>query len=162
MRGMNWRYFLWMLYLLSISMPLQAVTNLTVKVTVVAPPACVINGNQLIQVNFGNDVMTTRVDGSYKKMPVTYSVECKDMPNNAMKMQISGNSASFDRNVLQTNRADLGVALTSNGKQVPVNSWLSFTYPLKPTLEAVLVKQAGATLHGGAFSAGATMKVEYQ
>ncbi|OKB64595.1 exotoxin [Serratia marcescens] len=151
-----------MLCLLSISTPLLAVTTLTVKVTVVAPPACVINGNQLIEVNFGDDVMTTRVDGSYKKMPVTYSVECKDMPNNAMKMQISGNSASFDRDVLQTNRADLGVALISNGKRVPMNSWLNFTYPSKPTLEAVLVKQAGATLRGDAFSAGATMRVEYQ
>ncbi|MGQ8775442.1 fimbrial protein [Serratia sp. NA_112.1] len=140
----------------------MAVTTLTVTVTIVAPPPCVINGNNVIEVNFGNDVMTTRVDGSYKKMPVAYRVECTNAPTNAMKMQVSGNGAGFDSGVLQTNRADLGVAFVRNGNRVPLNSWLNFTYPNTPTLEAVLVKQAGATLSGGAFSAGATMKVEYQ
>ncbi len=140
----------------------QAVTTIKVTVTIVAPPPCVINDNNLIEVNFGNDVMTTLIDGSYKKQPVVYSVECKNAPNNAMKMQIQGNSAVFDGDVLQTNKDDLGVALLRNGNRQPINTWVNFTYPNLPTFEAVPVKQAGATLSGGAFSAGATMKVEYQ
>ncbi|MER2978037.1 MULTISPECIES: fimbrial protein [Serratia] len=140
----------------------QAATTIKVTVTIVAPPPCVINNNNLIEVNFGNDVMTTRIDGSYKKQPVVYSVECKNAPNNAMKLQIQGNSAGFDNEVLQTNKDGLGVALLRNGNRQPINSWINFTYPTKPTLEAVPVKQAGATLRGGDFSAGATMKVEYQ
>ncbi|MFX2482801.1 fimbrial protein [Serratia marcescens] len=142
--------------------PVQAATTIKVTVTIVAPPPCVINNNNLIEVNFGNDVMTTRIDGSYKKQPVVYSVECKNAPNNAMKLQIQGNSAGFDGEVLQTNKDGLGVALLRNGNRQPINSWINFTYPTKPTLEAVPVKQAGATLRGGDFSAGATMKVEYQ
>ncbi|HEJ7990411.1 TPA: fimbrial protein [Serratia liquefaciens] len=140
----------------------QAVATIKVTVTIVAPPPCVINNNNLIEVNFGNDVMTTRIDGSYKKQSVLYSVECKNASNNAMKMQIQGNSAVFDSEVLQTNKDDLGIALLRNGNRQPLNAWLNFTYPNLPTLEAVLVKQAGATLSGGVFSAGATMKVEYQ
>lgn len=139
-----------------------ASTVLKVTVTIVAPPPCVINNNNLIEVNFGNDVMTTRIDGSYKKQPVVYSVECKNAPNNAMKMQIQGTGAGFDSEVLQTNKDNLGVALLRNGNRQPINGWINFTYPNLPTLEAVLVKQAGATLGGGEFSAGATMKVEYQ
>ncbi|MGP0873348.1 fimbrial protein [Serratia sp. CY81684] len=139
-----------------------ASTTIKVTVTIVAPPPCVINNNNLIEVNFGNDVMTTRIDGSYKKQPVVYSVECKNAPNNAMKMQIQGTGASFDGEVLQTNKDGLGVALLRNGSRQPINSWINFTYPTKPTLEAVPVKQAGATLRGGEFSAGASMKVEYQ
>lgn len=158
----SWCYFPWAAGLLLISLPLLAVTTLTVKVTIVAPPPCVINDNSLIEVNFGNDVMTTRVDGSYKKMPVVYNVVCKNAPNNAMKIQVAGNGAGFDSEVLQTNKNDLGIALISNGNRLPVNSWLNFTYPNTPRLEAVPVKQPGATLTGGAFSAGATMKVEYQ
>ncbi|EMH4216657.1 fimbrial protein [Serratia marcescens] len=142
--------------------PVQAVTTIKVTVTIVAPPPCVINNNNLIEVNFGNDVMTTRIDGSYKKQPVVYSVECKNAPNNAMKLQIQGVSAGFDSEVLKTNKDGLGVALLRNGNRQPINTWVNFTYPNLPTLEAVPVKQAGATLSGGEFSAGATMKVEYQ
>nr|WP_262504762.1 fimbrial protein [Serratia liquefaciens] len=139
----------------------QAATTIKVTVTIVAPP-CVINNNSLIEVSFGNDVMTTRIDGSYKKQPVVYSVECKNAPNNAMKLQIQGTGAGFDADVLKTNKNDLGVALLRNGNRQPINSWVNFTYPNLPKFEAVPVKQAGATLSGGAFSAGATMKVEYQ
>lgn len=138
-----------------------ASTTIKVTVTIVAPPPCVINNNNLIEVNFGNDVMTSRIDGNYKKQPVVYSVECKNAPNNAMKLQVQG-TAGFDSEVLKTNKDGLGVALLRNGNRQPINTWINFTYPNLPTLEAVPVKQAGATLSGGAFSAGATMKVEYQ
>ena len=133
-----------------------------VTVTIVAPPPCVINDNNLIEVKFGNDVMTSRIDGSYKKQRVVYSVECKDAPTNAMKIKIQGTGASFDSDVLRTNNNDLGVALLRNGNRQPINRWVNFSYPYMPTLEAVPVKQAGATLSGGAFSAGATMMVEYR
>jgi len=106
--------------------------------------------------------MTSRIDGSYKKQRVVYSVECKDAPTNAMKIKIQGTGASFDSDVLRTNNNDLGVALLRNGNRQPINRWVNFSYPYMPTLEAVPVKQAGATLSGGAFSAGATMMVEYR
>jgi len=144
--------------------PLAQAASSTIKVsvTILAPPACVINNNNLIEVNFGNDVMTNRIDGSYRKQSVVYSVECKNASDNAMKMQIQGTGAGFDSKVLKTNMDDLGVALLYNGNRQPINSWVKFTYPNMPTFEVVPVKQAGATLSGGAFSAGATMKVEYQ
>lgn len=138
--------------------PVQATS--TTKVTVIAPPSCVINNN-LIEVNFGYDVMTTCIDCSYKKQPVVYSVECKNALNNAMKLQIQDTSADFDGEVLQTNKDGLGGALLRNGSRQPINSWINFTYPNLPAQEAVPVKQAGATLRGGEFSAGATMKVEF-
>jgi len=140
----------------------QAVTTIKVTVTIVAPPPCVINGDSLIEVDFGNEVMTTRIDGSYKKQAINYTVECKDAPANAMKLQIQGNGAGFDGDVLQTNKGNLGIKLLSNGSAQPINEWINFTYPDLPRLEAVPVKKSGATLTGGAFSAGATMKVEYQ
>ncbi|MDA8478796.1 fimbrial protein [Citrobacter sp. Awk 4] len=140
----------------------QAIATINVTVTIVAPPPCVINNNIPIEVNFGNDVMTTRIDGSYRKQPVVYSVECKNVSNNAMKMQIQGIGAEFDGDVLQTNKDGLGVALLRNGNRQPINSWVNFTYPSLPTFEAVPIRQAGVTLSGGDFSAGATMEVEFQ
>lgn len=140
----------------------QAVTTIKVTVTIVAPPPCVINNNSPIEVAFGNDVMINRINGSYKKQPVNYSVECENAPDNAMKMQIQGTAASFDVDVLKTTKDDLGVELLRDGKRQPINRWVNFTYPHIPLFEAVLVKGAGDKLSGGKFSAGATMKVEYQ
>lgn len=139
----------------------QAATTVTVKVTVVAPPPCIINDDRPIVVEFG-DVLTTRVDGSNYRLPVNYTLNCKDALSNAMKLQVQGVGAGFDGTVLQTNKAGLGIELQQGDAKLPVNSWLNFTYPSKPELWVVPVKQNGATLTGGEFTAGATMKVDYQ
>lgn len=138
-----------------------ATATVTVKITVVSPP-CEVNNNNLIEVNFGNDVMTTRVDGEYKKMPIVYSVQCQGEAAGAARIRIEGDSAVFDAGVLNTNKTDFGIELLNDGKRLPINSWLNFSYPSLPKLEAVPVKRSGARLSGGAFSAGATMKVEYR
>ncbi|WP_419246386.1 fimbrial protein [Serratia sp. NFX21] len=150
------------LILLTTAIPsVEATTStITVKVTITAPP-CEINNNKLIEVDFGNDVLTTRVDGNYKKRPVDYSVQCKGGSSNSVRMLIEGDGAVFDGDVLLTNKTDFGIEIRSNGNRMPIKRWLNFTYPNWPTLEAVPVKRPGATLTGGPFSAGATMKVEY-
>ncbi|MDY7605653.1 fimbrial protein [Serratia marcescens] len=138
-----------------------ATATVTVKITLTAPP-CDVNDNKLIEVNFGNDVMTTRVDGEYKKMPINYTLKCQGGASNAVRMRIDGQGAAFDGGVLKTNKTDFGIELLNSGKRLPINGWLNFTYPNQPTLEAVPVKRSGARLSGGAFSASATMKVEYR
>lgn len=135
--------------------------TVTVTVTVVAPPPCVINDDRPIDVEFG-DVMTTRVDGDNYKMPVNYTLSCTGGTSNAMKLQVKGSGAAFDATVLQTNQTGLGIELRQGAGKLAVNDWLNFTYPNKPELWAVPVKQTGVTLAGGEFSAGATMAVDYQ
>jgi hypothetical protein len=139
----------------------NAVTRVEVKVTVVAPPPCIINDDRPIIVDFG-EVITTRIDDSNNRLPVDYTLSCKDAPYNTMRMKIQGNGAHFDSTVLQTSKNGLGIELQNNKNKFSVNSWLNFIYPNKPDLWVVLVKQRGATLTGGEFTAGATMKVDYQ
>ncbi|MGQ6230877.1 fimbrial protein [Serratia sp. IR-2025] len=135
--------------------------TVTVKVTVVKPPPCTINGDRTIDVNFGN-VNTVDVDGKNYLTTVNYTLECGSGSSNAMKMAIMGAPTTFDRSALQTNITDFGIALKANGTPLTINNELSFTYPNKPVLQAVPVKRNGATLKGGGFSAGATMMVNYQ
>lgn len=139
----------------------SATATVTVKVTVVLPPPCVINDDRPIEVEFG-DVMTTRVDGDNYKMPVIYTLSCTGGTPNAMKLQVKGTGATFDATVLQTNKTGLGIEIRQGAGKLAVNDWLNFTYLNKPELWAVPVKQSGATLTGGDFSAGATMAVDYQ
>jgi type 1 fimbria pilin len=142
----------------------QAITTVTVRITVVAPPPCSINNGRTIEVDFGNDVLTTRVDGSNYRRPIPYSVQCNGNTTNAMTLMIEGAGAGFGYNVLRTNKPDLGIALfiTDANVPLPLNTRIRFTYPAIPTLSAAPTKRAGSTLTAGAFSAGATIKVDYQ
>jgi type 1 fimbria pilin len=155
-----WRTLAGLLATLPILALANSTATLTVKVTVVQPP-CVINDNRPIEVEFG-DVMTSRVDGENYKMPVSYSLSCSGALFKTMKLQVQGIGATFDTSVLHTDKAGLGIELRQGDSKLAVNNWLNFTDPNKPELWAVPVKQSGATLTGGEFRAGATMKVSYQ
>ncbi|MBC3252355.1 fimbrial protein [Serratia fonticola] len=134
--------------------------TINMLVSIVAPP-CTINNNQVIEVEFG-DVMTTRVDGNNYRMPVNYTLDCKNAPSSAMKLQVQGNAASFDSTLLQTSNPALGIKLQNGATALSVNTWLNFTYNNNPSLWVVPVKKAGAALSAGQFWAAATMKVDYQ
>jgi type 1 fimbria pilin len=141
----------------------MASSSSTINVTVIltAPP-CKISNNNIIEIDFGNDVQTTLVDGSYKKMQVPYTVQCEAGAPSAMNIRIEGTGAMFDSNVLATNISNFGIAILNDGARLPINSPKDFTYPNWPRLYAVPVKRTGAILKGGAFSAAAIMKVEYR
>ncbi len=156
------RTALWLAGLLAlVQLSAEANTLVNVRVTVLSPP-CVINGGQPIEVNFGDEVMTTRIDGNNYRRPVNYTLTCNGQSSNALKLQVQGAAAGFDGQLLSTSQDGLGIALLHGGGRWPINQWLSFTYPVTPTLEAVPVKSATAKLTSGEFTAGATMKVDYQ
>lgn len=155
-------FFLTMMACLLTNMPAWAATTVSVRVTVLAPLPCVINGNQPIEVNFGDEVMTTRVNGENYRTPVDYSVTCDKPEKNGMRLLIAGTGAGFDGKLLQTNVGGLGIAFLNNGARIALNSWQNFTFPVLPKLEAVPVKQANATLPTGEFTASATLRVDYQ
>ncbi|MFP2166578.1 fimbrial protein [Enterobacter ludwigii] len=134
---------------------------MTVKVTVVEKPPCTINGDRIIEVDFG-DVIVPRVDGNHYMKEINYSLECKGQLSNAMKLTIQGNPTAFDNTALKTNVDDFGIAMRVNGQPLAINSSINFVYPNKPVLQAVPVKRAGVDLPGGEFSAGASLIVYYQ
>ncbi|EOE4103113.1 fimbrial protein, partial [Klebsiella pneumoniae] len=53
-----------------------------VKVNIVSPP-CIINNNEDIIVSFG-EMMATRVDGNHYRVPVNYTLDCKNTSSRAM------------------------------------------------------------------------------
>ncbi|BEL77371.1 MULTISPECIES: fimbrial protein [Serratia] len=154
---------LWMGVLLcAAALPAQPAATLNVSVTVLAPLPCVVNGSKPIDVDFGPDVMTTRIDGNNYRTPIDYTLTCNEPANNAMRLQIVGAVAGFDSRLLQTDVDGLGIALLRDGVRLAPNTWQNFTFPTLPKLEAVPMKQAAATLRTGDFSAAATLRVDYQ
>jgi type 1 fimbria pilin len=148
--------------ILLISGHAQAFTPVYITGTVIAPLPCVINGNNAIDVNFGDDLLTSNIDGENYMKTVDYGLECSTGTRNALKLQVQGNATSFDGSALQTNMPNLGIALKANGRSLAINGWVNFTYPDKPLLQAVPVKRAGSMLTSGKFTVAATLMVNYQ
>lgn len=137
--------------------------TVTVKVTVNAAP-CVINNNQLIDVDFGENIITTDVAGGTVKKSVNYTLDCTSADQSkTLVMRISGSGTDFDDTFLKTSIPVLGVKFEAEGANYPLNTNLVLgSSESKPALMAILVQQPGAHLPTGGFTAGATMTVDYQ
>ncbi|CFQ34962.1 MULTISPECIES: fimbrial protein [Yersinia] len=141
---------------------LNKVAAVNVTVNIFAAPPCVINSNSMITVDFGDDLLTSRIDGANYMKPISYSLNCTAAASNAMKMSIKGDGAALDASYLRTSNTGLGIKLMRSGQALPLNSTFNFTYPTIPVLQAVPIKQTSAALATGLFTAAATMVVEYQ
>lgn len=154
------------LLLLQLGVPLHAVTSSTINIVgvVQVSASCEINNNQPIDVNFGDDLLTTKVDGENYKKPVPLVIVCKNTPVGApLKIQLQGVGANFNSTLLKTNNGNLGIALiNSSGNYWGLNTWLNFTYGNTPSLLAVPLKNTSASLTAGAFSGAGTMVVDFQ
>ncbi|OAT26409.1 PapF family fimbrial adapter [Buttiauxella ferragutiae ATCC 51602] len=159
----------------------RANINITITSEIYIPP-CVVNGDTLITVDFG-DMDAQKVDGQAYAKSITVPVSCTYYSGAAYVRVTGSQLTGAPTNVLKTDatggNADiLGVALyQGNG----VNSSFPLTlgggsngygYPLTQgwtgngtassqfTLTAVPYKQGGS-LEAGAFSATATMSISY-
>ncbi len=141
----------------------QNTAVITVQVTIYTPP-CEVNNNQVIDVDFGDNIITTDVAAGMIEKPVNYTIDCSSADTSKqLKMTISGMGADFDDTVLKTSIPELGVKIKANGSDYPVNTDLNFgTANSKPVLTALLVQQPGTRLPTGGFSASANMRVDYQ
>ena len=128
----------------AVSQGVQADVNLSIRAVIIAPPPCVINNGSTLDVPFGNDLLTSRIDGVNYRRGVPYTVTCDSPFSNALTLELRGTGASFDGRVLLTRKPDLGVKLFINGADWPLNTAVNFTYPNFPVVQAVPVKRAGS------------------
>lgn len=130
----------------------------------VVKPQCMINSNKEILIDF-QKVFIDKIDGQeYKKTPIQFTITCPDINSADLRVQITGNTTNFaaNDNLLGTDNPDLGIKILADNEKLPVNTWLSFSWPQRvPSLAAVLVKREGAMLNDGKFTAGAVMNLAY-
>lgn len=136
-------------------------TEASFKGTLIEGPTCVLNDNQPIEVDFG-DVVITKVNGVDYRETVPYTVVCEEGAEKAMKLRVQGTGAPFDDKVLGTDKDGLGIEMTINGSQLPLNGWINFTYPAMPALMAAPVKDPDISLKAGKFIAIASMMIDFQ
>jgi len=130
--------------------------------TLIEPPACTINGGGVIDVNFGEQLATHRIDGENYRQTIAWQLNCPVAPAPlVLKLIIKGNATSFENTALQTSQADLGIRLLSDGKRFELNKFVPLSVSAPPVLEAVPVSRPASTLTEGKFTASATLLAQY-
>ncbi|MEG5888276.1 fimbrial protein [Enterobacter ludwigii] len=138
------------------------VTRLNITGIIVDSPECVVNGNDTVDVDFGNDVIIRRINGGDYKVGIEYTALCGAVAKNGLKLTISGEEAGFGNGLLKTSRDGLGIRLYRDGQIVSAGKDMSFDYPDFPVLDAELVKDDTVNLTAGEFSGAATMVIGFQ
>ncbi|HHN8583489.1 TPA: fimbrial protein [Providencia rettgeri] len=132
---------------------------------IVTPPECILNNSQQQAVHF-SDILLTRIDGVNYQRPLMLNLNCPQLVKNAIKLTIVGNTVNMNSRVLlSTSNSKLGVTFYVNDVNQPINQAFNVNYTALPTIKAAPVKNATANYNntdGGAFTALATLKVDYQ
>ncbi|MBB6117914.1 type 1 fimbria pilin [Rahnella inusitata] len=132
--------------------------------TLFEPPQCTIDNNQRIDVNFGDRLGISKLDGVNYRQLINYQVTCDAVGrgNSTLMLILEGKVAGFDSLALLTDKSDLGIRIYQNDKPFTPNSTLKIDPANPPQLEAVPVKNTGATLTEGSFDAWVTLRADYQ
>lgn len=143
--------------------------NINLSGTLVEPPPCVVNNGEQIDIDFGERVGTSRIDGNNYKQPINYQVTCDDEATTlpwVLGLKVTGAPASFDPAAVQaqivgSSSMDLGIRLLLDGQSLELNKWADISQS-GGILEAVPVQSPGATLPEGQFTATATLLASYE
>lgn len=138
--------------------------------TLVEPPPCTINDGGPISIDFGDNVGINRVDGTNYTQKINYTITCEEDPHNnpwVMGLTIVGTKTSFDGAAIQaqidgSTSTDLGIKMHLDGKYFTLNERREISQESPPVLEAVPLKNPGATLPEGPFHATATLLADYE
>lgn len=147
---------------LTLPLPTQAV-DIIFGGRLVQAPSCEINEGQTIDVDFGDRVGVSKVDGVNYLQPINYRITCQPGATTLeLGLRVVGPPTIFDGAALQTNVADLGIRLLQNGQPLQVNQRIAIDPQNPPFLQAVPVKKAGVALPEGLFEVAATLLADYQ
>lgn len=126
---------------------------------------CKVNDDKVLEVPFGN-IAIDNIDGIQYKKIIPYTVDCQGATDDSpLSIKVIATAVSFDNNAaIATNVDGLGIEIQANGLPMPLNKPLLTTLSDLSSLEltATPVKDSDAVLTEQAFSAGATLTVDYQ
>ncbi|WP_085841589.1 fimbrial protein [Enterobacter asburiae] len=145
-----------------VSHPALADVNVNFSGTLVNAPNCTINGNNTVDVDFGDNIITRQVDGENFRQEIVYDLSCSSIAANGMKVSVRGNPAAFGTGLINAGKAGLAIQLWDGSNRLPNGATVSFTWPAKPGLYATPVAQDNATLTAGPFSSTASLVLSYE
>lgn len=140
--------------------------NISVRGVIEDAPECTVNGNDMIDVDFGDAVYSAKIDGvSYKRQKLIYDMSCSNMLSTSLKVKvISTSGEGFESGMIGTNRDGLAIRLYSDEGVLRTDEFLNFTYNGSggPDIYAVLAAKETSEIAEGAFSGAGTLVILYQ
>jgi len=141
--------------------------NLELKGTLITPPPCTLNGDNTLEVHFGDRLGIKKVASGIYRQPVNPGLSCEPGVSSwQLTLSWSGTPADFDgadnATVVSAQQAALGVKLYADGQPLALNEKLAISASAMPELEAVLVQAPDTELEDGPFTARGTFRAEYQ
>ncbi|VEI15223.1 Minor fimbrial protein prsF precursor [Serratia plymuthica] len=132
--------------------------------TLIDAPPCTINGGEPVEIDFG-EVGVNKVDGQNYAQTFTLTYKCEGTSTNKV-LRYLGAATTFDTAAVQSNIPEFGIRLQhqKDGVITPfvVGSTLAIpSYLGASTFIATPVKNTGVELQEGAFTAAATLQLEY-
>lgn len=139
-----------------------AAPNLLFRGTIIEPPPCKINNEQKIDIDFGEKLGISKIDGNNYRQKINYVIECSiDDPSSSLLLTVTGNVMSSDYSAIQSNKPGLGIRMIENNRRLRIGQGLVINSANPPLLEAVPVAAPGIKLLEGDFSASASLLAEY-
>jgi type 1 fimbria pilin len=142
----------------------QTNTDITFSGTLLDAPPCTINGDEPVEIDFG-EVGVNKVDGQNYAQTFTLTYDCEGVSTDKV-LRYLGAATAFDTAAVQSTIPEFGIRLQHRKDNAitpfAVGSTLSIpSYLGASQFIATPVKNAGAELQEGAFTAAATLQLEY-
>lgn len=138
------------------------ITTVHISGTLVDTPECTVNDNNLVDVNFGDDVITRQVDGLNFKTRIPFDLVCDNLASKGLRVAITGTPAAFGSGLIDAGKNGLAIQLWNGGTKVANAEQVRFTYPDTPELWATPVALDNSTLTAGTFSSAASLVLSFQ
>jgi type 1 fimbria pilin len=138
-------------------------TSMQFRGTLIEPPSCTINKDDIVDINFGENIAINKIDGINYRQVIGYRITCDSgNSNGSILLNLNGTATRFDEAAVQTNQQYLGIRIYQNAVPFKMNTVLPIDSANPPVLAAVPVGEPGQPLKEGAFVATATLLVSYQ
>lgn len=138
--------------------------------TVISPPSCTVSGGETIDVDFGDRVVASDIDGNNYMQNLPYQVSCSTSNASYFDLKLSINSAQvspFDDAAVTTtlNPDDFAIKFIVKGyEDYKVNDKIAISPSSPPVISVVPIKRPGVgnKLTGGNFESFVTLQAEYE
>jgi len=143
----------------------HAAENMSFRGTLLEYPPCEINGGQPVEIDFG-EVGINKIDGENYARTFTLTYDCQGASTDKI-LRYLGSATAFDPAAVQSNIANFGIRLahrTSEGGVTPLtvgSTLLIAAETGSSTFVVTPVKKTAVELQEGAFTAGATLQLNY-
>lgn len=160
---MSWLTAVKKIFILSVCLlPLTALaSNIHVNVEVLEP-SCTINNGETIEVDFGDEVLSTKLDGNHYHQTFFVNFQCNTSTPNTIFLKIEGEQWESSIKVLKTSKENLNIEFFRAGQWFPLNERLEVNPLSSYAFQAAPYKVGNVKVQAGPFSAAATLAVYYE